>query len=73
MKTLKPNIEIGDANTLMHSLATVLNEESREKFYTDMQDARNSGDPKEIAQAVLCNLFTLTLEEYKCEESSKSS
>lgn len=73
MKTLKPNIEISDANTLMHSLATVLNEQSREKFYTKMQEVRDTDDPKEIAQAVLCNMVILTLEKIKCEESSKSS
>lgn len=73
MKTLKPNIEIDEANSLLHSVAAVLGEQSRDKLYNQVQYARDSGDPTQIAQAVLCNMLVLTLEEIKCEESSKSS
>lgn len=36
-------------------------------------DQRRYRTREEALEGVLCNLFTLTLEEYKCEESSKSS
>lgn len=50
--TLKPDISWPEANDLMHSFATILDPESRTKFYDSLAKVRG-GNPQEVTEAVL--------------------
>lgn len=45
---IKEKVEIGEANTLLHSLAAVLTDEMRDEMYDFLEEVRRGGNPQEL-------------------------
>ena len=54
---LKKNIAIEEANGLLFAVAKVLSDKDRETFYNMVQDARTTGEPRQIVDKVFEAIF----------------
>ena len=59
MYNFKKEIDISEANGLLHSYAAILDEESKELFYGAMQYARDTGDPQRIIETIHANIIMM--------------
>lgn len=59
MKMIKEDVDFQQANSLLFSLGNVLTDEVKERFYKNVQAARNSDNPRLLVEIVIANIVIL--------------